>query len=134
NMSLEHVSSDFIQVGPFFEPRLQVSRMAGVLSPKEQKEMEKAQAEMAKFKKQLDAMPPSQQAMIKQMMGSKMEQFEKMASSGALEMETKIDMAFVGGTVQYATTMAHYAGGLPISQLKQSGLPVSQMPKSFVTD
>lgn len=128
DMSIELLNSNFERVGPFFEPRHQVARMGGVLSPKEQQELKKAQAELAKFKQQLDAMPPNQQAMIKQMMGSKMEQFEKMASSGGIEMETIVERAMIGGVVEYGTQMASYAAGLPPEVLMEAGLPVSQQP------
>lgn len=128
DMVIELDNFNFKSVGPLFEPHRQISRMSGVLSKKEQQELKKAQAEMAKFKAQLDAMPPGQQAMVKQMMGNKLEQFEKMASSGAIEVETIVDRALIGGVVEYGTMMANYAAGIPLDELQAAGLPVPQQP------
>ncbi len=127
-MTVEQINSDFKKKGPLFVPHHQVSRMGGVLSPKEQKQMQEAQKEMAKFKKQLESMPPGQQNMIRQMMGSKLEQFEKMASSGAIEMETIVDKASIGGIKEYSFMMANYAARIPINQLPADMNPFGQQP------
>ena len=66
--------------------------------------------------------------MIKQMMGDKMKQFEKMASSGAIEVETLVYRAMVGGVVEYGVLMASYAAGIPMEVLGEAGLPILQQP------
>ena len=60
-------------------------RITGVLSPKEEAQMEQARQKLADFKKQLAAMPENQQAMIRSQMGPQMEMMEKMASGGGIE-------------------------------------------------
>jgi hypothetical protein len=69
-------------------PYRSVIRMGGVLSPKEQKEMEKAREELAEFDRQLESMPPDQRAMVESRMGSQMEMMRRMVNGGAVEVET----------------------------------------------
>lgn len=73
-----------------FESYKQVSRMGGVLSPEEEKQMAEAQEQMAEFEKQLEAMPAAQRKMMESMMGSRMDSMRKMVSGGAYEVETEI--------------------------------------------
>ena len=71
--------------GSMYEPQRTVMRITGVLSPKEEAQMEQARQKLADFKKQLAAMPENQQAMIRSQMGPQMEMMEKMASGGGIE-------------------------------------------------
>lgn len=128
DMTIEQVESNFKKVDPLFISHQKVSRMAGVLGKKEQEQMEQAQKELAKFKAQLEKMPEQQRAMIKGMMGSKMEQFEKMASSGGIEMVTHIECVGFGGVEEYRYMMAHYAAGIPADQIPPLVNPFSQQP------
>lgn len=73
-----------------YESYKRVSRMGGVLSPKEEQQMAEAREQMAEFDKQLASMPESQRKMMENMMGSRMESMRKMISSGAYEIATDI--------------------------------------------
>lgn len=68
----------------------QTTRMGGVLTPAEEKQMAEAREQMKEFDKQLASMPASQRSMMESMMGSRMEQMRKMLDSGAFEMETRV--------------------------------------------
>ena len=74
-----------------YESREQVMRLGGVMTPKQQKQMREAQAQLADFRKQMAAMPQAQQDMMKNMMGPQLEMIEKMAGSGAFEVVTRVN-------------------------------------------
>ena len=116
-MVLEMISDDFRTVNPLFVSHHEVSMMKGLLNKKQQKQMDEAKKQLAEFRRQFDAMPPNQQAMIQQMMGPKMEQLEKMVSSGGIEMETFVDKAIIGGLEMYAKLMGAYMANLPLDQV-----------------
>lgn len=74
--------------GTYARPGRSVMRISGTMTPEQEREMAEAQAQMAEFKAQLDAMPPAQKQMIMSQMGGRMEMMEKMASGGGVEVET----------------------------------------------
>lgn len=89
---IEKTDSDYRSVPgtKLFLSHRQVMRMGGVLTPAEEKQMEEARVKMAEFEKQLASMPASQRSMMESMMGSRIEQMQKMMDTGAFEMESRI--------------------------------------------
>jgi hypothetical protein len=62
-ISIERDDLDYRAVpgcGDIYKPSRSVMRIAGIMSPKEQAEMSKAQAQLAEFEKQMAQMPESQ--------------------------------------------------------------------------
>jgi len=113
-MFFELVNSDFDHVGDLFEPRRQVMRMGGVLSPQEEAQLEEAQAQMAEVRAQMDALPPAQKAMMERMMGDKLKMLENMAQTGGIETETRVVDWMIGGTQDYARLFLECAAGVPL--------------------
>ncbi|MGI9039027.1 MAG: hypothetical protein ACR2GQ_09205 [Gemmatimonadota bacterium] len=85
--NIEKLNLDFRQIGPLYEPFLEVFRMSGImsgLSEKDKKEMEKARKDLAAAKKQMEAMPASQRAMVEKMMRGQLEKAERMLAGDAI--------------------------------------------------
>jgi len=85
-MTIERTDSNFAggdNCGDLMRPRQSVMRLAGALDPQQQAELDAARAQLA-------ALPPEQQAMMKQMMGKQFEMIENMAASGGIEIVTDV--------------------------------------------
>ena len=92
-MTIERTDSRFLPAagcGSLLKPRHSVMRIGGALTPEQQAQLAEAQAQMAEFEKQLASMPPDQQKMVKQMMGSQFDQVKNMTKSGGIEVVTDI--------------------------------------------
>jgi hypothetical protein len=90
-MTIEKLDLDYELIdGKLYEPKKQVMRLAGILSPKEEKQIKEAQVKLAEFQKQMDAMPTAQRDMIMKRMGPQMQMMEKMASGGGIEVVTEV--------------------------------------------
>lgn len=89
---IEKLDEDYRAVADsnMYESFRQVMRIGGILSAKDQKEMQKAQKEFAKFEEQMQQMPEGQRNMIMKQMGPQMEMMKKMASGGGFEVVTEI--------------------------------------------
>ena len=89
---IEKLDQDYREVAgsSMYESHRQVMRIGGILSAKDQQEMQKAQKEFAKFEKEMQQMPAAQRDMIMRQMGPQMEMLKKMASGGGLEVITEI--------------------------------------------
>jgi hypothetical protein len=89
---IEKLDEDYRTVADsnMYESFRQVMRIGGILSAKDQKEMQKAQKEFAKFEEQMQQMPEGQRNMIMKQMGPQMEMLKKMASGGGFEVVTEI--------------------------------------------
>jgi hypothetical protein len=89
---IEKLDEDYRTVADsnMYESFRQVMRIGGILSAKDQKEMQKAQIEFAKFEKEMQQMPAAQRNMIMKQMGPQMEMMKKMASGGGFEVVTEI--------------------------------------------
>jgi len=89
---IEKLDEDYRAVADsnMYEPFRQVMRIGGIMSAKDQKEMQKAQKEFAKFEKEMQQMPEAQRNMIMKQMGPQMEMMKKMASGGGFEVVTEI--------------------------------------------
>jgi len=94
---IQKLVSDYREVAgsSMYEPYRQVMSMRGVMSDKDEKEMQKAQAELAKFEQQMAAMPESQRAMMEKMMGPQLEMVRNMAASGNMEVVTEVNAIIV---------------------------------------
>lgn len=86
---LESEYDDFRNVpgSDMYEPYRQVVRFGGAMTPEQQAEIRRAQAEMEKLERELAAMPPSQRAMMERMVGPQMEQMRTLAAGGMVEFE-----------------------------------------------
>jgi hypothetical protein len=97
----------------------QTTRMGGVLTPAEEKQMAEARVQMAEFDKQLASMPASQRKMMESMMGSRMEQMRKMLDSGAFEMQTRVHEVRVNegsdGLLELTAPMGVPVGGVGVT-------------------
>ena len=89
---IEKLDEDYRAVADssMYESFRQVMRIGGIMSAKDQKEMQKAQKEFAKFEKEMQQMPAAQRNMIMKQMGPQMEMMKKMASGGGFEVVTEI--------------------------------------------
>ena len=89
-MFIESSNMDYRPVpnSPMYESYRQVMRMGGVMDAAEMAKMATAQAQLKEFDEKMAAMPPSQQEMMRNMMGPQMEMMRKMADTGAFEFET----------------------------------------------
>jgi hypothetical protein len=87
---IEKLDQDYRTVpgSEMYMPYRSVIRMGGVLSPKEQKEMEEARKQLAEFDRQLASMPPDQRSMVESRMGPQIETMRRMVNGGAVEVET----------------------------------------------
>jgi len=88
-MSIEVLHQDYRKVpgSNMYESYKQVTKISGMLSDAEQKELSEAQEQLAEFEEQLASMPPSQRAMMESMVGPQMEQFKQLASGGGFQTE-----------------------------------------------
>jgi hypothetical protein len=88
-MSIEILHQDYRKVpgSNMYESHKQTTKISGMLSDAEQKELSEAQEQLAEFEEQLASMPPSQRAMMESMVGPQMEQFKQMASGGGFQTE-----------------------------------------------
>lgn len=68
-----------------YEPYLQIMRAGGTMTPDQEREIRKAQAELAKFEKQLAEMSDQERAMMERMVGPQIEQMRSLANGGAVE-------------------------------------------------
>lgn len=92
-LTIEKLDLDYRQFGPLYESYQQVYTLGGLMagmSEKDQKDLQKAVKEMEKAKKQMEEMPEEQRAMVMKMMGSKMEELEKMAAGGNITSITDV--------------------------------------------
>jgi hypothetical protein len=92
-ISIEKLDLDYKQVGPLYESHYQVYRLSGLmsnLSEKDRKDLEKAKAEFAKAKAELESMPKEQRVMVENMMRGQMEKFEAMMEGDAISTTTKV--------------------------------------------
>lgn len=84
---------DYRQAGPLYEPytkNFQISGLMEGMSKKDQKEMEKAKADLAKTKEEMAKMSPEQQAIMKKMMGNRLEEMEKMLEGDNFESKVNV--------------------------------------------
>jgi hypothetical protein len=102
-----------------YESYRQVMRMGGILSPAEMAQMAEAKKQLEEFDKQMAAMPASQQAMMKNMMGSQMDMMRKMVDTGALEFETIVRAIRVNEGV--AGAVGHSGGAFGMMAVPTTG-------------
>ena len=89
---IEKLDQDYRKVAGsgMYESFRQVMRIGGIMSAQDQKEMQKAQKEFARFEKEMQQMPAAQRDMIMRQMGPQMEMMKKLASGGGFEIVTEI--------------------------------------------
>jgi hypothetical protein len=69
-----------------YKPYREEMRMGGMMSQKEQAEMQEAVRKLDDYEMQMASMPASQRAMMEKMMGSQVQQLRNMANGGAVEL------------------------------------------------
>ena len=87
-LRIERENTAYRQVdgcGTMYEPQRSVMRIAGILGPKEQADMQKAQQQLAQMESQLANLPQAQRDMIMRQMGPQMEMFKNMAAGNGIE-------------------------------------------------
>ena len=91
-MTMENLKLDYRNVpnSRMYESYRQVSKIAGMMTPEQQKEMQEAQKQMAEFEKQMAEMPAAQRDMIMRQMGPQMEMMKSMAAGGGMEMAIEV--------------------------------------------
>lgn len=84
---IEKVDTDYRHVAGsnLYEAYRQVMTMSGIIDPKQQKELQEAQKQMAQMEQQFAGMPEAQRKMMERMMGPKIEMMKKMAEGGGIE-------------------------------------------------
>ncbi len=70
-----------------YESYRQILRMGGVMDPSQEAEMQEAVRKLDEYEQQMASMPPSQRAMMENMIGPQMAQMRSMANGGAVEFE-----------------------------------------------
>ena len=91
-MTMESLKLDYRTVpdSKMYESYRQVSKMAGIMTPEQQAEMQQAAQQMAEFEEQMAQMPAAQRDMIMRQMGPQMDMMKSMASGGGIEMVMEI--------------------------------------------
>lgn len=89
---IERLDDDYRTVpeSKLYMPYRNVMRMAGLLGPKERKEMEEARKQLEDFDKQLASMSPEQRAMVENTAGSQIQMLRKMVESGDMTVVTTV--------------------------------------------
>ena len=84
---LESLDQDYRNVpnSQLYEPHRTVMRTGGMITPEQQREMQKTMAELEKYDREMAKMPAAQRAMVERMMGDKIEQARSLATGGAVE-------------------------------------------------
>ena len=87
-ITMESLQMDYRTVpgSKMYESYRQVSKIAGMMTPEQQKEMQQAQLQMVELEKQMAQMPAAQRDMIMRQMGPQMDMMKSMASGGGIEM------------------------------------------------
>ena len=92
-MTIEREDMDYRKIpgcGEMYRPFRSVMRLGGLMTPEQQAEMAEASAQLEEFEAQMASMPESQRQMMESMMGPRLDMIRNMASSGGMELETKI--------------------------------------------
>lgn len=91
-VTIERIDSKYERVAgsKMYEPRRQVMRMKGIMSAEQEREMARAQEQMAETERKLQQLPPSQREMIMRQMGPQMAVMKGMASGRAFEVVTEV--------------------------------------------
>lgn len=94
---VETINSDHRQIPgtDVVEPFKSTTCMGGIMTPREQEQMQEAQVQLAEFEQQLADMPASQRQMMENMMGSQLETVRSMANDGKLCNTQVIEAVFV---------------------------------------
>jgi peptidoglycan hydrolase-like protein with peptidoglycan-binding domain len=106
-VEIEQLSTDYRAVpgSKMYQPYKQVLRLSGVMDAKQQKEMQDAQAQMAKLEKQLEQMPPAQKQMIMSRMGPQLETMKKMAAGQGIEVLVQVNAISVNAGLPQQSTV-----------------------------
>jgi hypothetical protein len=96
-MTIERIDADYRSVpgSRMYEPFRQVMRMKGVMTPEQEREMAKAQAQLADMEKRLAQLPPGQRDMIMKQMGPQMATMKSMATGGGIEVAIEVHSILV---------------------------------------
>ena len=78
-----------------YEPRRQVMRMQGVLTPEQERQMAESRQKLAGLEAQLAQMPQGQRDMIMRQMGPQLEMMRNMSTGGGFELVTEIHTILV---------------------------------------
>jgi len=121
SMTIERIDADYRNVpgSRMYAPFRQVMRMKGVMTPEQEREMAKAQAQLADMEKRLAQLPPGQRDMIMRQMGPQMATMKSMATGGGIEVTIEVHSILVNpdsAALQKLQASAAGMGGL-------SGLP-----------
>ncbi|UCF18595.1 MAG: hypothetical protein JSU87_11680 [Gemmatimonadota bacterium] len=84
-VTLDAYFEDYREVAGMLHPFVMRMQMSGLQGSMSQEEIEEARKNLEEMKKQLAEMPESQRAMVEKMMGSQMENLEKMVNQGSME-------------------------------------------------
>jgi hypothetical protein len=127
-MTIDLAQTDYRTVpgSKMYEPYKRDMRMAGLMSPEQEKEMQEARQKMAEFEKQMATMDPAQRQMMMNMMGPQMEMMRNMGSGGGFQMVTTVDSIRVGETpedVSPGSAAARGPAGAPGSMASRPGEP-----------
>lgn len=92
-MTIEREDRDYRTIpgcGNMYEPFSTVMRIGGAMTPEQQAQMAEASAQLDELEAQMAAMSPSERKMMEGMMGGQLDMIRGMASSGAIEIESRI--------------------------------------------
>jgi hypothetical protein len=116
-ITIERLDSQYQPVAgsKMYEPRRQVMRMKGVLTPEQERQMAESQAKLADLDRQLAQMPPGQRDMIMRQMGPQLEMMRNMSAGGGFELVTEVHTILVNPDSAALRTLQASAasGGAP---------------------
>ena len=105
DMYIEKVDTDYRAVGTLYEPYRQTMRMGGILDPAREAEMAESQAQLEDLETQMASMPPSQKAMMENMMGPQIEMLRGIVSGDGIQVETIVHEIRVNAGLPDTTEM-----------------------------
>jgi hypothetical protein len=96
-ITIERLDSDYAPVpgSKMYEPRRQVMRMKGVLTPEQERQMAESRQKLAEVEAKLAEVPPGQRDMIMRQMGPQLEMMRNMSSGGGIEVVTEVHSILV---------------------------------------
>ena len=88
-MTIENTQADYRLVpgSKMYEPFRRIMKISGMMTAEQEAEMRDAQAQIGEFEKEMANMPPSQRAMVENMIGPQLEMMRNMASGDGFQSE-----------------------------------------------
>ncbi|HSG82061.1 MAG TPA: hypothetical protein VLC48_07420 [Gemmatimonadota bacterium] len=90
SITMEIDFKDYREVDGMIHPFLSEMNVTGMNNAMSEEEIEEARKQLDEYKRQLAEMPDAQRAAVQRMMGSRMEEVERMLNSGSMQVTTQV--------------------------------------------